>query len=1375
MIESFAINVISSLFYDLAGGLLKRWPWSNPQIKELKEVYKRVFITTLESFAQEGHEDELEPIKAAIETLVNDTDARQLLLDLALDDQAEFNRAALELLCEKHNLDFDKLMPFFQVFFDTFKKEVHIAAEKPDSSLFQLASLRSQIRTEAGVQQIQNVLYSILGSNEQFESLQDSVSNEVAQQLDIIRRNWNIGRTNEVLAGLQRVKSNENLWKSLKPEVQAQWLRTECIVLLEIRNDVETARELFLQAKQLASNHDEEKYIQALINFNEEKYSETLEVLTVLIDERAKHLKAVTYISLNQYEDAQAILDSISDPANIHIHFTKARLALLQQDVEKAKEAIQLALKIAPHSEDMRFWLAQLRYLSVLSPAVQPSIFQELPEPIPSMFYRTTPKYRLEIAKAGEVFLDLAENGRADLRSAAQIWHLACLLNQADTIQHGIEYCKLLIEESPLYYVAIIWAIERNLPLSCELAIPRIEQEIEQSKANSRHITSLGNYYLHQKRTQDAIGIFQKSQVLFKGEHWRLWLNWMILLHLADGNLATSKEYLLQIPDEKQQCELTFAVLARQGEKSEIEKFLEGDFSNNPSLLLNICDYMFQQGDWSWAARHSEILIKEVGTNFAFDLVLEATYRRSELQQCLSVIEEISKLFHPEPLPWKYRNLEVQCLYEQGHLKIAYSKAQSLYEDVPLPDTLMTFAMACQSVGDIESFTIIARDLLHEIELPSSEILRIARFVSLGNLDLAIQLWRKAMRTELVDEAVMPALMLANTLGTKAETDDLFPRMNDISQRNHGDIQLLTLKESIDILRDRQKFIEHIIETHRKGNVPIHLAANSIGASLVWLYHSRLDYVEEAKSLHPLSALLARHGGRPLLSQFPLEALKGRLALDITSILLLEHFEILKMVEHTYQPIRIPHSLMLALMEMLLKHHEADRENIGACKEIIQLVDRKQIKVVQLPELNNLDTPLVQQMGEEWVQAYHFIEGNEGYYVNFLPLRKIGLEDEAAEITEEVSQYLIDLRAIVESLLRHHVITKSEYDRTLQALGSIAAAGTTLVPKQGVKLIFFANTLELLAGLNLLKKVAQTFEVVIYEKQVRDARNVVEGDTENSKVIKWLSRLIQHLFQGIINGTYEVLPMYSPEASNAGRSIQGFSETVLASLIDQCQEETDIILTDDRYFNALSQHNKAKVLTSADILRALAETRVMNTEEFYQLLMRFRQSNIRYIPYSSDEILYHLIRDFHDDTLTVENSVQLNTMRDYIYACVSQTDILQLTPSENVLNQAGERGFLELSFIHMLDAVCKVWINLPSLSTRSVLSSWVLENLYLPCREIFLNYKIFDISAGDDRPYAELFDIARYLRVLPYLTDFSNFSDSEKYRIWLWHWIEGHR
>lgn len=1374
MFESFGINVVAAIFYDAGKTILKSW--SDPQVEALKAVYEQGLRAAYITYAQEQNTQEITRVQDAMQILVRDIDARYLLLDFALSDQPDIDEPKFKALCEKHSLEAASFIPFLHVFLREVRQELRIVAEDADSPLFNTVTLYGQDRLEQKVgevstelRQIQKILESFPANAAQLDKLRAMLSGQRVRRLETIRQYWNIGKNDEALSGLRQFRNDIDSWAIASPDEQAVWLLTEVVFLLEIRSEVDVAKQLLDQAKELAPSQYDETYIQSLVAFNENKYSDVLDRLSSATTDEAKHLKALALIDLKRFREAQDALESITAPSNIHVYHTQARLALLQNDLNAATTAIRSALRLAPQSEDLQFWLAQLKYYSILSPAIQPTTFSPLPDPISSVFYRATTTHRKILEETATIFHDLAENGKEKLRPLAAIWYLACLLNFPDKREDATIFCQTLINESPVCELAIAWAAARNLNIDFESAIRILEQKNSNDKNNTNPILPLVGCYLHQQRFEEAHNLLIANQERFQGDASQLWYEWLVRVHLAAGEYEQAEQQLTWITVKEQNRQLRFAILVAKKDEPALLEFLKDDFSDDPILLLNISEYMAQHGDWTWASNFANTLIEKIDTPLAYELAIKGTYQRHDIQRCLATIDSIQRSIYPDPLPWKYRDTRVRGLIELGYLKQAYVEAQGLYEGSPNSETFLTLAAVCQHIGDLERISVIARDLLNKIELDPGSVLKVAEITSLNNLALATEIWHKVMTKDMSDGEIMFALMLANRLGTKAETEPLFVRMSEMSQRGDPRVQMFEARELVDFVRDRQTSLKSLDDDYQRGELPVHIIAEIMGVPLIWLYHQRLDIVEETASFEQQTSLMVRHGGRPLFDEgLQHENLAGHLALDITSVIFQEHFGILALVEDAFAPIRLPPQLISALTEMLLRYHEQDREHVEGCKDIVDLANRGKLTVIEMSNLQVSDTTLIDDLGEDWTRQYHYAKETDGYFVNFLPVTKRGLDFERAILPDEAMPHLIDIRAIVEVLLEKREITQKEYNQVVHALGNTGNSGTNVRPRSGSKIVFFANTLNVLAGHDLLKKAIRVFEIVITSEQLEAAKITVNtGETEIHRLTEWVSGLIHRLSQGILNGKYEVLPSRQEDGiDNSEDNLKNnLLQDSLLSLFESCQAKGDVIVTDDRVGSSAVGNNQARVFTSTDLLQALAENQITTPEDYFHLLARIRRSNVRYVLYGFNEIMYHVLRNYRAETLTIEDSSQLATMRKYVRACVTQTDVLQLSTSKNSPNHAGERGFLELTCRHIIEAIHQIWRQQKSPVVCIILSTWILDHLYQPCRDIFIKQGILLIPQDNEKPFPELFPIADHLDDK---VDARGYTKQERFRIWLW-------
>ena len=168
----------------------------------------------------------------------------------------------------------------------------------------------------------------------------------------------------------------------------------------------------------------------------------------------------------------------------------------------------------------------------------------------------------------------------------------------------------------------------------------------------------------------------------------------------------------------------------------------------------------------------------------------------------------------------------------------------------------------------------------------------------------------------------------------------------------------------------------------------------------------------------------------------PDQGLKWRLHLDITALLLAHHLGILPIVEQAFAPLHIPAALIPAMIGMLdrLQHHQPAR--LQMYQQIVDLVQQGHCQVEEgklTPAYENIR--LVEELGAEWVTFFEGARANSGYLVHFLPLQKRDLSGPPTALPEEAFQYVVNCRAIVETLYQQGPLSAEDYGRALRALG----------------------------------------------------------------------------------------------------------------------------------------------------------------------------------------------------------------------------------------------------------------------------------------------------------------------------------------------------
>ena len=476
---------------------------------------------------------------------------------------------------------------------------------------------------------------------------------------------------------------------------------------------------------------------------------------------------------------------------------------------------------------------------------------------------------------------------------------------------------------------------------------------------------------------------------------------------------------------------------------------------------------------------------------------------------------------------------------------------------------------------------------------------------------------------------------------------------------------------------------------------------------------------ENEASPDPLrqNPLFIRHGSRQLIQGFPNSVPESRICMDITSIFLSMHLGLLNLVRESFHPIGIAEDVVPALIDMRdrISHHQPKR--IEVFEQIIRLVDAGSLKVVecQLPP-NYENSTLVKEVGEEWAALLEYAVVNNGYLVDFFPVRRGDVSGRPACLPDNVLSHLVYCRSIVESLRKEGPLSGSEYDKALEALGDQGLnILREVIPKQGTFLVCRGNIPEVLANTNLLHIICDRFNVGIEKRELEVVKAELGEYKKRLPLIDWLARLIYEVSKGISDGTYEILTKKSNrEKKTDEESMATSTSKCLFTLLSFEPRETDVIWSDDRYVNSYLRRDNIPIIGINEILKALVSKGSLGLKDYYEKIEMLRAANTRFIPVLKEEIMHHVKEAGVINGKLVETR-SLSIIRRYIAACLYEGHLLQRPPMpEGSPNERGELDFIISLFREINESIGDVWANLiEDEKTCQARADWLMENLYI--------------------------------------------------------------
>ncbi|MCB0173515.1 MAG: hypothetical protein KDJ97_23545 [Anaerolineae bacterium] len=1163
----------------------------------------------------------------------------------------------------------------------------------------------------------------------QIEKFGELFSQETEQQLIQLRETLREGRTTETLKQLQSLRKDTDRWGVLSPEVKAKCLCFEGNIELHLTNDVNRAKEYADQARELTSTSNEAR-LRASIAFVQNNLEEAIEYLTDFNDSDSLHLKAALYLELQNPIQCLQILaiEPIDSNPTAETYRLRALAYLITKKPSQAQLEIQKALELKPNWESVKFSAALIDYCGTLSLNAFIEPFRISADPVEWVFVKRDDESLAKLRQAAAQFRNLIkmpDQTHSEIKRL-HAWLLASLANDPERQEEAANYCRSLLDTDPTFTSAIAWALVRNYEIDLQTSETALEKLITNNTASIYHLIALINYYIANQKLDKAIKLLECKEALF--QEYKASTAWLLAFSQIQI-LRDSGEVALEKLDSYGELSeihniriiILHALARKTKDWQPFNDFVEQikDINSNPNLLSIVCEIKMEQQDWLYIVENTETLLHYFNTSEVLRLVSIAAYNAQNFRLCLELLDNNRHLFPQSKLPYQLKRMAISCQRELGFLSKAILEAEDLVTETPTLENELLLANLYFSKGDFTGLVLAARQLKKRSNLPPEVALQMSKLLLWKDKQLSLMMWNKATETELPDELVGDAFYLGNQLGLRIELKQLSLKLQELGREGRGGIYFGPARELPDMMKQWQEHRTKLDEAFRFGKVPIHFVAQETNASLAVLYHSRLVAYEKKPNPIRQFPLLARHGGRMTVEGFPTPAFKLNLHLDITSVLLAEHLDILSKIEQTFAPLNIPADLIPALIQLREKstHHQPAR--LRENQQIVDIVKNGAITIIDEALSPELDNPtLVAEMGKEWVILSELARKNNGYLVDYLPLKKNDLSgDTPSVLPDGIETFLVNCRAIVESLLQYGPLSKKEYYKAMDSLGYEGQVKPSeVIPLQGSRLYCDGAIPETLAEANLLTTVCERFQVYISRHTYAMIQAELDSQPHMFSLADWLDNLISRLNSGLDKQLYQVISV-SPQKRqqiNDNRSPHPL-DGIIAALLGFEIKEGDVIWADDRWINSHRHRDGVLIADIYDVLKLLVGMGQIEKEDYYKTLHRLRAGNVILIPVQRDEIVYQLKQAHVQNNYQIVETQQLKTLRQYVASCLLSNDILQLPPMPvGSPNEYGEKAFIITLMRAMVWALFDIYTDDDiDEQNRPILCEWILNNLYL--------------------------------------------------------------
>jgi hypothetical protein len=159
----------------------------------------------------------------------------------------------------------------------------------------------------------------------------------------------------------------------------------------------------------------------------------------------------------------------------------------------------------------------------------------------------------------------------------------------------------------------------------------------------------------------------------------------------------------------------------------------------------------------------------------------------------------------------------VNCQRVLGILPEAVDEAVALMQEDPTTENLLNLVNLYLATGDLLSLCTLAVRLAARPDLTAAQVLKLAGLTQLGDRQLAVSLWRRAVTMGLDDEAVGAALTRGHQLGLEGEVGSLSIRLSELATAGHPNVQPFSIGDFLAFVEQRR---EHLPSLPIVGETP---------------------------------------------------------------------------------------------------------------------------------------------------------------------------------------------------------------------------------------------------------------------------------------------------------------------------------------------------------------------------------------------------------------------------------------------------------------------------------------------------------------------------------------------------------------------------
>lgn len=716
--------------------------------------------------------------------------------------------------------------------------------------------------------------------------------------------------------------------------------------------------------------------------------------------------------------------------------------------------------------------------------------------------------------------------------------------------------------------------------------------------------------------------------------------------------------------------------------------------------LVPLVDRLADEEAWHELAKYSSLLFERNKALATAERFVEASIKIGLDAQALAFLSKYPDLLEQSG---KIRMMKCWAQYREGLLVDARQTLAELAEERERSNYKSLRRNIAVAIGDWNEISaIVAEEYQNRNKREARELIQ-AAYLALqirapGSKDLLYAAAEKGR-----DDAALLASAYFLATGAEWEDDPTVAAWLERAANLSGDggpIFRTSLKEILEKKPDWDRRESHTLQLLRDGVAPMFLAAQTLNRSLMEVLS--LPYLANLSERDPRkrTSIPAFSGKRSVQNA----EISGVVGLEATSLLTLGALDLLDAFAGSVDAIRIPHSTLGWLFEerQRVGFHQPSR--VRNAQRLQDLLARGEI--VEFAATTTADSELSAQVGDDLAaliaQADASRESDRQHLVvRPAPVSRVGsLLEEEAELGG-YAHVLVGCQDVVRKLRADGHIMGGEEKAALAYL-RLNEKGWRSSPeiKSGAVLYLDDLSVTYLQTVGILAKLRPAgFLPIVSPFKMREVKALLSYQRLADQVAELIEKVRTFLHNGITSSKILVGKIRdAPEDSEDDSTFMDHPTVGAVTFASEC----DAIIVDDR---AINQHltagdgegRQCQVLTTLDVIAALAASGRIAIERSAELRSRLRRGGYLFIDVSEEEVFAELMTSGITDGGVVETA-ELKSIRE---------SILLIRMSAH-LQAPAELPWLDSMLKSLIGALKRLWAQDEPLDTLRARADWVL-------------------------------------------------------------------